>query len=85
MMTPHLNFKFRVQTCTVLISSKVTFLLLSRKTQKYSVKNQLPSEKEENLWKIFSKSRKESFPASASFKEENTCRVTQKFYTAAKT
>ena len=33
MMTPHLNFKFRVQTFTVLISSKVTLLLLSRKTQ----------------------------------------------------
>ena len=28
MMTPHLNFKFRVQTCTVFISSKVTFFTI---------------------------------------------------------
>ena len=45
-----------------------------------SVKNQLPSEEEENLWRIFGKSRKELFPASVP-----SCRVPQKFYTAAKT
>ena len=28
MMTPYLNFKFRVQTCTVLISSKVSFFAI---------------------------------------------------------
>ena len=44
-----------------------------------SVKNQLPSEEEENLWRIFGKSRKELFPSSVS-----SCRVPQKFYTAAK-
>ena len=57
-----------------------TFLLLSRKTQQYSVGNQLPSEVEGNLWRIFGKSRKELFPASVP-----SCRVPQKFYTAAKT
>ena len=90
MMTSHLNFKFCVQTSTVLISIKVSlyiistswrlFLLLSRKTEQHSVKNQLRSEEEENLWRIFGKSRKELFPASVS-----SCRVPQKFYTAAET
>ena len=51
-----------------------------RQYRQYSVKNQLPSEKEENLWRILGKSRKELFPASVS-----SCRVPQKFYTAAKT
>ena len=88
-MTSHLNFKFRIQTSTVLISIKDSlyiistseglFSLLSLKTQQYSVKNQLPSEEEENLWRIFGKSRKELFPASVS-----ACRVPQKFYTVAK-
>ena len=82
MMTPHLNFKFRVQTCTVLISSKVTLLLLSRKTQ---LKISCHRRRKRISGKYSVRLPKKLFPASASFKEENTCRVPQKFYTAAKT
>ena len=58
-----------LQSVTILLQSatgvtKCDDYYKVRQYRQYSVKDQLPSEVEENLWRIFRKSRKELFPAS---------------------